>query len=62
MTDSSNALEKMIKTLEIHDRLCGAAGRTIELSKTNFYAWVQKWKQGQKVAKKIELNLEIRNS
>ena len=62
MTDGYNALEKMIQIIEIYDRLHGTIGGLIELLKITFYAWVWKWKQGQKSAKKIEVKLAVRNN
>jgi len=62
MTNGENSVEKITKIIQIYEKLHGATGGLIELTKTTYYAWTWKWKQGQKIAKKIETNLSIKGN
>ena len=61
MTNGENALDKISEIISTHDRLHGATGGLIELSKTKHYSWIWKWKQGQKRIANVETDLTMQN-
>ena len=62
MTDGDNATEQMTEILNTYDKYYGATGGHVEVSKTTFYSWIWKWKQGQKIVKPIPTKLSIQSN
>ena len=47
--------------LQTYDDLHAARGELIEQSKSKYFVWKQKWKQGNKIIEDIKVNISINN-
>ena len=59
--NGENVEYKIQETMSIYNQYYRVTRGTIENKKTTYFVWQQQWKQGQKIIKEKEVEINVKN-